>query len=301
MPFAIRPPILSVYNYLTAEGIYLWNEVLEADPNTQSPLNQYSSYNADFYKPYRFFDTLAKLLQLFPKEQVVRCSDMPGTVYDRSVADYVRATNNNQTDCSLDDSVWFSPACRRNTSQCVPLITQYDMNHVIQLAFFFNWPIAAVQARYGTADDDAAYFGAIRGGRFLFGWFQPDDSLVDSAGNQPTIISLPPTNALEQSQNVFRTAIASVQPRNYVWQDLESVDRRVHYMLANVNFYQQDMDALMEASAALRAADVDNLTASRRLACGWVRDHAALWRDWLPASCPPGSSTSSSLNDCSAT
>ena len=34
--------------------------------------------------------------------------------------------------------------------------------------------------------------------RFLFGWFQPDDSIVDNQGRLPVKVNLPPTNELQQ-------------------------------------------------------------------------------------------------------
>lgn len=116
-------------------------------------------------------------------------------------------------------------------------------------------------------------------------------------GSLPVMINLPPTNELEQSRNIFRTGNSNVQPRNYVWSDLATVDRHVEYFLSNVNLYQQDMDVMMVASSRLQAAGVDNLTASRRIACDWVRDQASRWVDWLPALCQPGS-FSGSLVTC---
>ena len=36
--------------------------------------------------------------------------------------------------------------------------------------------------------------------RFLFGYYSPDDTLVDVHGSPPVILAMPPTNTLEQAR-----------------------------------------------------------------------------------------------------
>ena len=203
----MRPSILNVYHYETFEGYYLWESVLDASITSKShmPLNEYTSYDADYSDPSVYFDPWTKMLELVPQQYIMRCSEMgPGSVYDRMASAYTNATNNTDLDCILNDTVWLSSACRRrNGSRCFPLLTQYDYAQGIQLAYFLNWAVAIVRVRYGTP----IYYQAVRRGRFLFGWYQPDDSLVDAAGKLPVMLQLPPTDELEQvlrSPPIFR-------------------------------------------------------------------------------------------------
>ena len=80
----------------------------------------------------------------------------------------------------MNDTVWFSPACIANTSLRVPLMIQYSMQFAMQLAFFLEMPLAVVMVRQGSDGDYADYFRAIRSGRFLFGYYSPNDVLVDA-------------------------------------------------------------------------------------------------------------------------
>ena len=102
MPFTIRPPIMSVYSYTTSEGWYVWNAVIAAGLGSKEhvPMNQYTSYNAEYFEPHLFFDPWTRMLDLIPEEYIVHCSEMsPNSLYDRFAADYVRATNNTETNC----------------------------------------------------------------------------------------------------------------------------------------------------------------------------------------------------------
>ena len=301
-PINIRPEIMVVLNYDTFEGLYLWNRVIVAGQNSEDhiALNEYTSYNAQFFKPYLFFDKWERIFELIPQTAIITCSEMiPGTQYDRQISDYIRWTNNTDISCAHNDSIWFSPACRLNTTECVPFVVQYDYQRVLQLAFFLNMPIAMVRVGWGDSSYDAAYYGAIRRGRFLFGWFQPDNSLVDPDGRLPVMLNLPPTNAQEQNEGLYRTGIANVQPRSYAWPGLESTDRAAYYLASSLNLYPEDIDGLMIASANLSAAGINDITASRRLACDWVLAQEARWRDWLPVACPAGS-YSKALTACAA-
>ena len=211
----------------------------------------------------------------------------PGTTDDRQIAYYISATNNTQIDCAMNDSIWFSPACRKNLTKCVPLITQYEYGQSMQLAFFLNWPIALLKVCQGMTACDKVYYDAVRRGSFLFEWFQPDNSLQDANQNLPVFLNLPPTNQLEQTENIHRTGNANVQPRNYAWEGLAAADRFVYFLASNMNFYDQDMDAMMIASGALLAAGVDDVTSSRRIACDWVKAQEARWSQWIPVPSAP--------------
>jgi hypothetical protein len=206
LPFTVRPVIVAVQNYKTTDGAYIWKSTLDA--GLRSPehlfLNQYTSYDAGFYKPFKFFDPWTRILELLPAEHISPCSEnTPGSYLDLFPY-YLRYTNDTNPSCSYNDTVWFSPACRANTTECVPVLLQYNFGATMQRAVFHRLPLAIVGARLGGAHTDA-YYAAIRAGRFVFGWYQPDDSLVDSGGNLPVALGFPPNNPLEWSQNNYRT------------------------------------------------------------------------------------------------
>ena len=51
-------------------------------------------------------------------------------------------------------------------------------------------------------------------------------------------------------------------------------------------------------SHALRAAGADPAGAARSVACDWVRANPSRWRPWIPPTCPPGSSSTRTVDQC---
>jgi len=286
-------------SYSTYSGIYVWEASLKAaaDGPDHLALDFYKSYDASDHEPHIYFDTWEKMLQVVPRAFIVGCSMMVANgPANRHADDYIKATNNTQLDC-YEDIVWFSPACRQNTSKCIPSLVQYNYNMWIQQAFFLNIPIALIWVAGGTPLYDSVYYGSVQQGRFLFGWYQPDDSLIDASGRLPIRVQLPANNALEHSQGIFRTGNADFFPRNYIWNKLIDVDRFSWYLMSRMSFYSQDMDNMMIRSRQLKNQKLATDAAIRQSACDWITSNQDRWKSWLPAECDAGSYTSN-LVDC---
>ena len=240
LPENIRPPLLSVSDYNLVDGYYLWQQVLDDGLASKQRLSLdfFRSYDANLFKPHEFFDPWEKVLASVPSHAIVRCSAMgPDSSTPRLTANYIRFTNDTDVACHHDDSVWFSPACRANTSECIPLMIQYTFEYAMQISFWLNMPFAVFMVGPGANGDYREYYDAARRGRLLFGWYQPDDSLLDGAGNLPVALNLPATNDLEYIQGVYKTATANYKPRNYCWRRLQEVDRLVHFFASRFNLY----------------------------------------------------------------
>ena len=198
LPSNLRPVIASVLNYNTYDGPFVWQKVVDAGMQGKEhlPMNYYTSYNANYHKPFLYFDPWNKLLEVISEEIIVRCSDMldPGSSFYPAIQNYLKHTTDSNISCYYNDSLWFSPACRRNLTECVPTLIQYDNINMMQQAYWLDLPIALLRAQSGTPAIDGAYYAAIAQGTFLFGWYTPDDSLVDPQGNLPAPLVLPPTD-----------------------------------------------------------------------------------------------------------
>ena len=216
LPAELRPELLAVLSYDLFDQWYIWLDVVEAGLNSDShvSLDYYRSYDAQIFSPHVFFDEYERVLGLLPTNVTVRCSAMVGSRL-RNTEQYSRATNDTGVDCQ-DDLVWISPACRSNHSLCIPLMVQYNFEVAMQQAFFLRMPLAIFMVGAGPHGDYREYFAAIRASRCLFGWYQPDDSLVDSAGRFPTPLILPFINQQEQREGIFKTGFAVVSyPRSF--------------------------------------------------------------------------------------
>ena len=230
LPEDIRPPLLSVSNYNLIDGWYIWRDVLDAglaSPQRLS-LDYFRSYDASLgLRPHLFFDPWTRVYEVLPPGLVMRCSDMgPDSAVPRLADRYTRYTGDADVACHYNDTVWFSPACRNDTATCVPLLIQYTFDFAMQMAFWLRLPVAVLLGTPGAAGDFAEYYAAARRGRFLFGWYQPDDSLMDAGGRLPVLVNMPATNDLEYVQGLYRTGTAQYKPRNYAWRGLADADRR---------------------------------------------------------------------------
>jgi hypothetical protein len=302
LPTDVRPTLLSVHDYDLSDGFYLWQEQLNAGLNAKTfhALDDYRFYNASHYTPHIFFDTWQQMLALLPESSIIRCAQMASGMYNDRYADlYVKYTNNTDIDCFENDTIWFSPAClKSNKTMCVPLMIQYSEQFAMQLSFFLNIAFAVVMVGPGAKNDYADYYKAIRSGRFLFGYYSPDDTLVDANGKSPIILGFPPTNALEHAIGLYRTGLSSVKPRNFCWPSLASVDSHIEYFAGQFNLYNQDMAMLMNTSRALQNLGSSEDDAARMAACEWIKTHQDRWVAWIPAVCPAGAYVADTVQSC---
>ena len=104
---------------------------------------------------------------------------------------------------------------------------QYFFDGLMQLAYFLNLPLAIVLVAKGEGDYDE-YYHAARVGRSLFGYYSPDDRLVDRFGRLPVLLNLPRANMAEQQRNIFRTGSADQKLESYVWRELPEVSPQVN-------------------------------------------------------------------------
>ena len=119
--------------------------------------------------------------------------------------------------------------------------------------------------------------------------------------------------------------------RNFAWRDLPNVDRTVTHFASRVNFFYEDMDAMMVRSRQLQDelaagaawnqkpsglpglgtegswADLgfedgklDDALVARIVACEWVQNNTMKWSTWIPALCEPGTIPNPEMTSCLA-
>ena len=240
------------------------------------------------------------MVELLPQQFLCRCSDIFRYHLQQSVYTdvYFKLSNDSNRSCLNNDTVWITPACRSNLSECVPLLVQFSFDTAIQLGYFLNMPLAIVMVNGDLDPGLARYNQAIRAGNFLFHTWYPDSGLTDAAGNLPVMLNLPRQNRREQLLGVYRTGKQDVKPRVYCWNQLRAVDRNIPYFVSKLNFENEDMDAFMAASSRLMQGGLDSVAAARRLACEWVRTSEATWSQWIPAICPPAAYSDPAMTAC---
>jgi hypothetical protein len=304
-----RPPLLNVLDYNLDDGYYLWRKVATIGLQDAVPieLDHYASYNVDNYKPHKYFDHWTRLFELIPSDSIVKCSDIFSGAYfggisginaTQTLQRYSQLTNDTNFSCAMNDSIWFSPACRHNTSECVPLILQYYLDFAMQRAHFLNMPLAIIMVEAGAAYDQGPFKDAVHLGAFLFHTFLPNDNLFDAEGDLPILLNLPRRNDHDQAAGIFVTGREGLKARNYGWRGLKAAGPYVHFFASSYNLADHDVAGFMRQVRELKLAGLDPDAAAWEVACGWVRANAEMWQDWVPAICPPGQVSDASLTEC---
>eukprot|EP00291_Cryptomonas_curvata_P000921 CAMPEP_0172189810 /NCGR_PEP_ID=MMETSP1050-20130122/22745_1 /TAXON_ID=233186 /ORGANISM="Cryptomonas curvata, Strain CCAP979/52" /LENGTH=335 /DNA_ID=CAMNT_0012864575 /DNA_START=354 /DNA_END=1357 /DNA_ORIENTATION=- len=311
MPGSERPLLSNTLGYVGIESIFLWRNIVEE--GLQSPerivLSHYHAYNADLNKPAKFFDRWEKILELLPADLVFPCTAKSFDGDEFGTAEYMAATNDTQGGCGIHKSVWFSPSCRANTTECVPILIQYYTSMIAQLAHFLRLPFAIILVARGQ-HDSREFYAAVESSRCLFSYWTPNDRAVDRFGRAPEQLVLPRADLLEQAAGIYRTELPATQLLGYAWPGLARAAPQVLFLAARLTLLEQDMQRLMELSslrkrAAAPADDASDTTpaansaaaaaAARHVACEWVRANRARWAAWIPATCPPGAAPGASL------
>jgi hypothetical protein len=302
----IRPSLLNVLDYNLDEGYYLWGKVVKEGLQDPTPirLDSYVSYNADNFKPHTHFDHWMRLFELIPPESIVQCSNIFSGIYDGGLSGinatqtYSQLTNDSNFSCGMNDSIWFSPACRHNTTECVPLLVAYNIDYAMQRAHFLNMPLAVMLVDFEVEYNLEAFLKAVLRGNFLFTYFQPNDALFDAEGNPPVLLKLPRHNDYEYANGIFVTGRDGRKAHNYGWRGLKAAGPYVHFFLSGYNLADHDVAGFIREFRALKLAGRDPDGAAWEVACGWVRANAATWQAWIPAICPPGQVSDASLMEC---
>ena len=161
LPDDIQPKLIKILSYSLSDGWHIWQDTL--DESLRSPehlaLDNYRAYNHANFNPSLFFDSWTRIFDLLPGDVIVRCSEMgPNSSHPRRADAYTRATNDSGVTCAHGDAVWFSPACRNSTAECVPLLLVGGVDWAMQVGA--PGPSAASEPRRckpSPCDGDTAY------------------------------------------------------------------------------------------------------------------------------------------------
>ena len=234
LPSSIQPSLLEVHSYFVDDGYYMWASTINKVPSKPHhiDIDDYIPYNVLHRNDvHRFFDSWETVYDLLTPANIMRCSDFfspeaPsvfafGNSGLESLANYERATGDRAFRCGVNDTVWFSPACRSNTSACVPLVVMYYFDAAIQRATLLNLPLAVIMSNVWVTGDYGPYLTAIQTARFLFHWYEPDDTVLGPDGEFPVLFRLPRLDLAGQIQGDLRTGIDGLLARNFGWRLLK--------------------------------------------------------------------------------
>lgn len=279
------PSSLGSIGYSGQQGIWVLGPNLQkARDQLGLPLEYYQSYSAAWHDNSGFFASL----QGIPLDALLPCSQQR-TANSSSMTQYLRSTGDDlgvvqqgglaSPRCYYQDRWWFSPACRRAPSTCVPLITGgpgWLSEQMMQLATLNNMSVGLAIAVNSSMYNQLPG----QGGGTLVYWFWPDAAFVEL---NPQRVLFPEHNQKEWLRGLYRTAPATVVLQKLTAQALSAAAGPVLGLAQNMQIQPQDIQAM------ITEYKVANKTIEQ-VACNWLLSNQQTWQPWVPqpTDCPMG-------------
>ena len=256
------------------ESMYLREETFLAGYNDGLALDFHRSYNVSHHKPQKYFDSIEDI----PKSELSLCnaSDMANAqrmgFYQEHAGDPdgVVDIDGNGTFWAYcpDNYWWISPACRHDTSQCIPCLTAsvgWRLQAMMQWATAYGMPVAiAIIPGWST------YVNRVRQTRVLFYWWVPDSTFIDM---RPLQIIFPRHSFSAWARGDKKTGGAGTLVSKVVSSNLLSKASSVHTFVSKIHFEIDEVQDLL--------LDM-NTKPPEEVACHWVKEHQDVWERWLP-------------------
>ncbi|CAE7383850.1 SCUBE3 [Symbiodinium natans] len=273
-------------------GIYVTGSVRDAAFREAGlPLEYYRNYVTGFNRPHRFFHSLSDL----DGEDFLLCND--STTYGddftnaRLWANYVQWTGD--TDGVIETSggyvakcpdgrFWLSPACRGNSSECIPVLSAFaTLANMLQWATVHSLPFAI-----GRPPNFPKFLDLARTYDVLFYYWEPDDTLA-LADLQVSRLVLPPNNVAEYKEGNFRTAAAGTNLYKYGSSLLARFAPRVRGLVQGIATNEAaiwNLATSISMGQGQELGDVffTNQSEARRQMCEWAKSNLDVWEPWLP-------------------
>ncbi|CAE7677752.1 unnamed protein product, partial [Symbiodinium sp. CCMP2456] len=280
---ATAPEDLGSIGYAGEEALCITGKLLdEAYEVSGFSLDFYRSYNMSHYRAAQHFDQLSDL----PAQDLFQC-DEAGVIWtDPSyMADYARWSGDlaglvevgggYRAYCP-DGRFWIAPACRHNTSECIPIISS-QWGWMVDA--FMAWSTAyGLPTAIAIARDIPEWVASFQNFRILAYWYRPDASLAPWS---PRPIKFPRHRASEWAEGNKRTEGLGTYIGKLVSRGLSSQASKVHKLIQKMQMELEEMEAL------LLEAESDGI---QKVACEWAKANQQRWQQWLPieTSCMPG-------------
>ena len=246
------------------------------------PLEYYEAWDANWKRPWHYFDTMASV----NKSRLMSCkrgfptSQMQG--YLQHTGDTagiaLNATSGIYMPVCVDDVFWIAPACRGNHSQCVVMLTGgggWGINELMQKSTAHNMPLAVA-----VAADWIAYTQLPLAVSMVFYWWTPDPTFLDLA---PVTLLFPANDPLALARGDISTQGAGVDIRTIVSRDLARLAPKVELFLSNMRLDLDTVNGLLLENKNLGES-------MKETVCRWIQANEAEWETWIPddTKCFPG-------------
>eukprot|EP00438_Fugacium_kawagutii_P016308 Skav222790 [mRNA] locus=scaffold1419:13588:16988:+ [translate_table: standard] len=282
---AIAPEDLGSMGYDGDHNLFVKGTIRDdAYRDSGLSLDFYKSYNTTFHSPQDYF---GKLSDLNPQDFFLCATE--GLEFSNALRmrDYIRWTGDLDGVTKLangqymarcpDGRFWLAPACRHNSTECIPLLAAgngWIVDAMMQWSTVYGFPVAI-----GIAADWDIFVANVRQTRSLFYWWMPDATFLNL---DPSYIVLPPHSPLEWEEGNLRTAGS----QNYI---TKLISPELRISAPSVRSFLQNMKLELGEIRAL-LLEVAQGKSTFDAVCDWIKSNPGRWRLWIPVetNCVPG-------------
>lgn len=269
------PRELGSMGYVGDETIYVSQAVREAAYRDSGlALEYFASYNTSYHNPKQYFDDLLDI----PTSELRPCNSSGSDfnnpqrmgLYRTHSGDYdgMDQQGSDYVARCFDNYWWAGPACRADTTKCLPIITGgngWRLQAIMQWVTAYGFPAAV-----GISKSWGDFVSHGRTKRLLFYWWVPDSTFIEM---QPSNLVFPRHSQSEWEQGDKKTGAKGTYLANMVSRNLASKAPEVEEFVSAMNFELAEIQDLL---LKLQGSDKFNVT------CGWIHEKQQKWERWIP-------------------
>ncbi|CAE7245961.1 unnamed protein product, partial [Symbiodinium sp. KB8] len=266
---------LSSLRFFSQSGLYVNGASLERAAAERIFLDDYRNYDVNYRNPKEWFSSL----ETIDKSLLVACAIWSGVfpdigryLYFTGDADGVNLSGTEPVPKCPDGYWWLSPACRHNSSDCIPTLAGaaqryvYGVEELMSKAIAFSMPMAL-----GATDAGRTFGNLVSQHNALFYFWEPDLTL-GALGHQ--LISFPEFNEQRWALGDKETMAQPLDHRKIANQNLDLLAPDARGLLMNMeldlpevlDMMRKSTIALQQILNALPVSSADDLKPED---CGW--------------------------------
>ncbi|CAK8995297.1 unnamed protein product [Durusdinium trenchii] len=266
---------LGSMGYAGEESMYVSQAILnDAYGDSGLALDFYKSYNTTHHNPRKYFDSIHDV----DLSELEMCNETDMSNPSR-IGDYAKYSGDydgvvSQADGTFvakctDNRWWYAPACRQNSSQCIPLFTSgngWKLQALMQWSTAYGMPTAiALSKGYST------WMKHVKNHRALHYWWVPDSTFIDML---PEPLTFARHSATEWLEGDKKSGAKGSYVSKLVSHNLQAKAGRVREFVSNMNFELPEVQRLL--------LELDQLGSTYNVSCKWMKENRDRWTKWKP-------------------
>ena len=194
-----------------------------------------------------------------------------GGLHDLQIDSYDPWSSQGVYSGRCDDGFWWAaPACRSDTTKCIPFISGgsgWGVEDSMQKFTHHNMPVAV-----GVAISWAKYTTLPLSGDMSFYWWAPDPTFLELS---PLWVIFPQRDPKKHRAGNYATGTPQIQISSIVSSDLILLAPSIYRFADNLELSMAEMDDML-LDQKTSGDSWENVT------CRWLKANRQIWQKWIP-------------------